>query len=173
MRENYRRLINVVGPVHEIPNPEARHIVDPAVRDCWGVPVARLSETTHPESVRIAVFMAERAKEWLETSGAVRIWSRTPGLFSSAGQHQAGTCRMGTDPRTSVVNPYSCVLGHGNLYIADASAHVTNGGFNPVLTILAIAFRAADHIIQSGKQTGNRSQALVSITGQTCLQTPC
>jgi choline dehydrogenase-like flavoprotein len=61
----------------------------------------------------------------------------------SAGQHQAGTCRMGHDPHSSVTDASGRVHGHDNLYIADASLHVTNGGFNPVLTVMALAFRVA------------------------------
>jgi choline dehydrogenase-like flavoprotein len=53
---------------------------------------------------------------------------------------------MGTDPSTSVTDPYGRVWGHDNLFVADASLHPTNGGFNPVLTILALAFRNGEHI---------------------------
>src|SRR6185503_19698830 len=51
MRENYTRVLRVTGPVQEIPNPEARVTIDPSVRDRLGIPVARLSGTTHPETV--------------------------------------------------------------------------------------------------------------------------
>jgi choline dehydrogenase-like flavoprotein len=64
----------------------------------------------------------------------------------SAGQHQAGTCRMGTDPKSSVTDSFGRVWDHDNLFVSDASLHPTNGGFNPVLTIMALAFRNADHI---------------------------
>jgi choline dehydrogenase-like flavoprotein len=56
---------------------------------------------------------------------------------------------MGEDVRTSVVDPWCRVHGHDNLYVADGSVHVTNGGFNPVLTIMALAFRTAEHIARS------------------------
>lgn len=150
MRDNYTHVIRVTGPVQEIPNPDARVTIDPTVRDRWGLPVARLSGTTHPETVRTAAFMAARAREWLLASGATRVWGdEPPGLHLSGGQHQAGTCRMGNDPRTSVVDAQGRVHGHNNLYIADGSVHVTNGGFNPVLTIMALAFRTADGIART------------------------
>jgi choline dehydrogenase-like flavoprotein len=149
MRKNYMRVMRVTGPVQEIPNPEARVTIDPNVRDRWGIPVARLSGTTHPETVRTAAFMFERACEWLQASGAIRVWGQPPGLYLSGGQHQAGTCRMGENPRTSVVNPWGQVHGHDNLFVADGSVHVTNGGFNPVLTILTLALRTAEHIALS------------------------
>jgi choline dehydrogenase-like flavoprotein len=143
MRRNYRHVAQVMGPVQDIPNPEARVTLDPAVRDRHGMPVVRLSGTTHPETVRTAEFMWRRAHEWLQAAGAVRTWGPPPGLTLSAGQHQAGTCRMGHDPRSSVTDANGRVHGHDNLYIADASLHVTNGGFNPVLTVMALAFRVA------------------------------
>ena len=148
MRENFTCVMRVTGPVQEIPSPEARVTLDPSVRDRWGIPVARLSGTTHPETVRTAAFMFERAREWLQASGAIRVWGQPRGLYLSGGQHQAGTCRMGDDPHTSVVDAWGRVHGHDNLFVADGSVHVTNGGFNPVLTILALAFRTAEHIAQ-------------------------
>jgi choline dehydrogenase-like flavoprotein len=145
MRDNYTRVARVMGPVQEIPSPDARVTLDPNVRDHWGIPVARLSGATHPETVRTAEFMYERAQEWLAASGAQRIWGSPPRLKLSGGQHQAGTCRMGDDPATSVTDRWGRVHGHDNLYVADGSVHVTNGGFNPVLTIMALAFRTAEH----------------------------
>ena len=149
MRETYRRFMQVGGPIHEIPNADCRVNVSTRVRDRWGVPVASLSGTTHPETVRTTKFMLERATEWLKASGAERTYHGEPGLHLSAGQHQAGTCRMGTDPATSVVDADCRVHGHDNLFIADSSVHVTNGGFNPVLTIMALSFRTTDRLVKS------------------------
>ena len=150
MRENYARVSDVKGPVQEIPNPDGRVTVNPNVTDRYGIPVAHLSGTTHPETVRTAQFMQDRAVEWMRASGAVRIWGdEPPTLHLSGGQHQAGTCRMGDDPATSVVDAWCRVHGHDNLFIADGSVHVTNGGFNPVLTILSLAWRTAENIAQN------------------------
>ncbi|MEN9935262.1 MAG: hypothetical protein RLZZ387_1841 [Chloroflexota bacterium] len=149
MRDGYRRFVRIMGPVQDIPSPGARVTLDPRVTDHYGMRVARLSGTTHPETVRTAAFMFERAREWALASGAEQVWGEPPGLFLSGGQHQAGTARMGDDPRTSVTDRHCRVHGHNNLYVADASVHVTNGGFNPVLTVLALAFRTARHIAAS------------------------
>ena len=148
MRDNYTRVMHVRGPVQEIPNPEARITVDDSVRDRWGIPVARLSGTTHPTSVDAADFMRKRGEEWLRASGCEEVWSAQPGLVLSGKQHQAGTCRMGNDPRSSVTDEWGRVHAHDNLFVVDGSLHVTNGGFNPVLTIMALAFRSAEYISQ-------------------------
>lgn len=149
MRDNFRHTQQIFGPVQDIPSPDGRVTVNPAVRDKFGIPVVQLSGTTHPETVKTAEFMYERAVEWLRASGAVKIWGAPPGLFLSGGQHQAGTCRMGDDPKTSVTDKWGRVHDQDNLYVMDASLHVTNGGFNPVLTILALAFRNATHLAEN------------------------
>ena len=146
MRDNYTRVMHVRGPVQDIPNPDGRVTVDVAVRDKWGIPVARLSGTTHPATVEAAEFMRERGEEWLRASGCEKVWSAQPGLILSGRQHQAGTCRMGKDPKTSVTDEWGRVHNHDNLFVVDGSLHVTNGGFNPVLTIMALAFRSGDYI---------------------------
>lgn len=146
MRYAYPRFVTASGPVQEIPHPECRVTLDPWVKDALGRPVARLSGATHPETVRTAAFVNERGKEWLLAAGCERVWTSPPELRLSAGQHQAGTCRMGDDPRASVVAPSGAVHGVRGLYVADGSVHVTNGGFNPVLTILALAWRTASGI---------------------------
>lgn len=151
MRDNYRRCAEIKGPIQDIPSPHARVTLDPTLKDRWGIPVARLSGATHPESIRAARFLHDKAIAWLRASGAVEVWGEPPQVpFLSGGQHQAGTCRMGDDPATSVVDPDCRVHGTDNLYIADGSVHVTNGGFNPFLTIMALAYRTAETIARRG-----------------------
>ena len=146
MRQGYGRTTQIMGPIQDVPSPDARVAIDPSVRDRFGIPVARMSGATHPETLVTAEFMRQKAIQWLQASGAVKIWSTPSPLGLSGGQHQAGTCRMGDDPRTSVTDKWARVHAHDNLYVIDASLHVTNGGFNPVLTVMAMAFRAAEHL---------------------------
>ncbi|ONK09917.1 GMC family oxidoreductase [Streptomyces sp. MP131-18] len=148
MRALYTRLALVTGPVQEIPRAGVRVTVDAGTRDRFGVPVARLAGNLHPEDARNAAFLSGRAAEWLTAAGATTVFPHggPPAAGPSAGQHQAGTCRMGTDPAASVTDPFGTVWGHDNLHVADASLHVTNGGVNPVLTVLALAYRVSGHI---------------------------
>lgn len=148
MRDLYLRGIDIRGPVQEIPSADSRVTLDPRVKDRFGLPVARLSGTTHPETLRTAEFIRQRAEEWLRASGAERVWSWPAERKFSAGQHQAGTCRMSADPRDGVTDAWGRVHGHDNLFVCDGSLHVTNGGFNPALTIMSLAFRTAEHIAQ-------------------------
>src|SRR5208283_4234101 len=151
MRKFYKRSVIVMGPIQEMPVFDARVQVDPTVKDFWGIPVARLSGQRHPQDLVTGKYVAERAQDWLRASGAIQTWLRLPGPGLSGGQHQAGTCRMGNDPKTSVVDAHCKVHGVDNLFVADASVHVTNGGFNPVLTIMANAYRVSGFIVKNWK----------------------
>lgn len=147
MRRLARRMLRVVGPVQEVTSAGSRVRLDPHVRDRFGIPVPRLEGSLHTEDLRTADFLRARAGEWLKASGAERVVIHplpSPDAGPSSGQHQAGTCRMGDDPATSVVDPYGRVWGHDNVMVADGSVHVTNGGVNPVLSIVANALRIAE-----------------------------
>jgi choline dehydrogenase-like flavoprotein len=155
-RRFYKRSVSVRGPVQEMPVFDARIQIDPSVRDSWGIPVVRLSGSRHPHDIEIGRVMAARAEMWLKEAGAVTTWQGLPGPGLSGGQHQAGTCRMGADPGTSVTNRFGQVHDIDNLFLADASLHVTNGGFNPVLTIMALGFWVGHHISDGWRAGGFR-----------------
>ncbi|MGA2119167.1 MAG: GMC family oxidoreductase [Bryobacteraceae bacterium] len=157
VRTAYKRTISVMGPVQEMPMFDARVQADPKVKDYWGIPVARLSGHKHPHTLEIAKFLAGKAEAWLKEAGAAQTWRRAVSNALSGGQHQAGTCRMGNDPKTSVVDKDCRVHDVDNVYVIDASVHVTNGGFNPGLTILANAYRASHNLLEAWKGTRVRS----------------
>ena len=148
MRESYLRTGQIQGPIQEIPTMSSRVRLSPTVKDRFGIPVAALSGSVHPESLRAASLLSEKAESWLWAAGALQVWRTEPGGGLSGGQHQAGTLRMGDDPATSVTDPSGRVHGYDNLWVSDGSAHVTNGGVNPVLTILALAFRTAEKLVK-------------------------
>jgi choline dehydrogenase-like flavoprotein len=149
MRDAYTRTQFVVGPIQEVPSGASRVTLEPSVADGDGVPAARLlAGPPERNDARAVELLAARAQEWLVASGARRTATVRYALPAgpSAGQHQAGTCRMGTDPRTSVTDAWGRVWGHEGVTVADGSLHVTNGGVNPVLTILALAWRVGEHL---------------------------
>jgi choline dehydrogenase-like flavoprotein len=151
----FKRHVSIRGPVQEVPNPESRVRVSRDVKDYWGIPVARISGFKLDEDIRTARFIAEKAEQWLRTAGAKEIWQSIPGTGVSGSQHQAGTCRMGDDQQTSVTNKYGQVHDVDNLFVADGSLHVTNGAFNPVLTIMALGYWVGDYIVKEWNH-GNR-----------------
>ena len=158
-RRYFKRHAVVVGPIQEMPVFASRVEVDETVKDFWGIPVAKISGYGHPEDRRGTDFLSSKAEHWLKTAGAHTIWKigQGGGKTASGGQHQSGTCRMGNDPKTSVVNKYGQVHEIDNLFIADASLHVNNGGFNPALTIMALAYWVSDYLKKEWKGTKFRS----------------
>jgi len=157
MRKFYRRTIMIQGPTQEMPMADSRVQLDPKIRDRWGIPVLRMSGGKHSHTLEIAAAMSDRAAQWLTASGAIQVWPKKAGQGLSGGQHQAGTCRMGRDPRTSVVDPNCRIHDVDNVFVVDASVHVTNGGFNPVLTIMANAYRVSEFIVKTWNGTRFRS----------------
>jgi choline dehydrogenase-like flavoprotein len=158
MRQWHKRSIIIMGPTQQIPSPNARVTLDPRVRDKYGIPVARLEGNVHPHTFEIGERQSERAAAWLREAGAIHTSSMnwSPDTVS-AGQHQAGTCRMGSDPRGSVVSKDCQLHDVDNVFVIDGSVHVTNGGFNPVLTIMAVAYYASDALVRNWKGTRFRS----------------
>ncbi|EWS81800.1 glucose-methanol-choline oxidoreductase [Brachybacterium phenoliresistens] len=143
------RFARVMGPIQEVTSADARVRRDGGRRDRFGRAQVRLSGSLHPEDVRGRDLLIARAAAWLEEAGAARVVPMRPMTLPapvSAGQHQAGTLRMGTDPATSATAPDGHVWGHENLFVADGSTHVTNGGVNPVLTILANSLRISEGV---------------------------
>lgn len=137
---------------------DSRVQLDPKVKDYWGLPVARISGSKHPLTSETGAFMAAHCQRWLLEAGATTTWASVPSHKSlSGGQHQAGTCRMGNDPKTSVLNRYCQSHEIDNLFVVDGSVHVTNGAFNPALTIMAVAYWAAHHIVKGWNGTRFRS----------------
>ena len=154
-RKYFRKNVQVVGPIQEMPFFDSRVQIDPSVKDYWGIPVVRLSGHRHPEDTKGCEFLSSKAEIILKEAGASYTWQSIGGKGLSGGQHQAGTCRMGDDPRTSVADKYGRVHETSNVFVADASLHVTNGGFNPALTIMALGYWVAGHIAAEW-QKGNR-----------------
>ncbi|GAA3341689.1 hypothetical protein GCM10017714_26720 [Curtobacterium pusillum] len=113
-------------------------------------PAPRLQDGSRHHPVRARDHTSARSADWLRAAGATRVAElHGPLRGTSGGQHQAGTLRMGTDPATSVVDPFGRVWGHDNVRVADGSVHVTNGGVNPVLTIFATAMRTIDALVHA------------------------
>ena len=155
-RINFKKVGQVQGPYQEIPKFESRVGVDPTVKDFWGIPVVRLSGTRHEKDVEGCRFLSEKAELWLKEAGAVFTWQNVGGGKGlSGGQHQAGTCRMGNDPKTSVTDKFGRIHSVPNLFVADGSLNVSNGGFNPALTIMALGYRVGGYIASEWLK-GNR-----------------
>ena len=136
--------------VTQLPLATNRVDLDPDVKDAWGLPAMRITSTSHPDDFKNMEFFRQRSLEILEAAGAKKTWAGQVN-DSRGSAHNRGTCRMGNDPKTSVVNRFHRAHDVPNLFIVDGSSLVTGGRNHPTMTIQALAFRAADHIIRAAK----------------------
>ena len=132
-------LLATLGEV--LPNPENR-VTLADEQDANGVPVARVTFSYGDNDKAIIAAERKLAEEAMHAAGATRT------LVSSGTHHLLGTCRMGTDPATSVVGPDCRSHDVPNLWICDGSVFPTVGAVNPSLTIEAIAARTARLVLE-------------------------
>ena len=128
----------------DLPDEENRVELSPTMVDSSGIAAPKVVYRIPENTRRIMDWNVERSSESLHEAGAHTIEvNRYP-----ANGHFMGTARMGTDPRTSVVDPWGLAHDVPNLGILDGSVFVTAGAANPTSTICALALRAADHLLE-------------------------
>jgi choline dehydrogenase-like flavoprotein len=125
--------------------------LDPTLKDSWGIPSIRLTYKDHPDDLKMSKFLQDRSYEIMDAAGAQKIW-RQDVAERAGGVHLLGTCRMGNDPASSVIDKYHRTHDVKNLFLCDGSSFVTSGRGQPTMTIQALAFRAADHIGRFAKR---------------------
>jgi gluconate 2-dehydrogenase alpha chain len=137
----------MTGQTENLPYADQMIDLDPHVRDQWGMPAPRMTYDWRRPNERARVeFVRNKLVEIGNAMGAAHVWSAPFGAGAPGAHHQGGT-RMGSDPKNSVVNRYSQSWDIPNLFIAGSSTFPTMSGFNPTLTIQAVAFHTADAII--------------------------
>jgi choline dehydrogenase-like flavoprotein len=125
--------------------------LDPEVKDKWGRPALRTTFMNHPDDLATMKFFMDRSME-LDAVGAIQKVGSYAQNGQTGGVHLLGTCRMGDDPTTSVVDKYNRSHDVPNLFMVDGSSLVSSGRGQPTMTIMALAFRAADHLIQAARR---------------------
>ena len=141
----FSRHMGVLGSTTSLAQESNNISLDPDLKDGKGRPAMRMTYHDHPDDMAMMAFLQDRAEEIMQAAGAARTW-REPIVPSNVQAHLLGTCRMGEDPRESVVDRYHRSHEVPNLFICDGSSMVTSGRGQPTLTIQALAFRAAEHI---------------------------
>ena len=150
LARNFNHQMAVLCNTTSLPVAGNNITLDPDLKDRFGRPAIRVSYRDHDDDLAIGRFLQDRAVEILDAAGAERVW-REPVVPQQLGVHLLGTCRMGTDPDTSVVDASHRAHELENLYICDGSSLVSSGRGQPTMTIQALAFRAAEHIARAAR----------------------
>ncbi|MBD0384072.1 GMC oxidoreductase [Paenibacillus sedimenti] len=131
------------------PRYENKINLDPFRRDEYGVPELQIHLDYNEADKAILQQATDEVKRVTSAIGTPLV-SLVPDE-PVAGDHEAGTCRMGDDPDTSATDRYGQIHGVPGLYVADNSIFPVMGAANPTLTMVALAIRTADHIIRQSK----------------------
>jgi choline dehydrogenase-like flavoprotein len=164
LKDDYRRyfgaFVGFSARGEMIPNQHSYCDVDPDTVDRFGIPVLRFHWKWSDHETRQMRHAHVAAREILEKMGG-RVLTPMPTAEQGFGIqpggeiiHEAGTTRMGDDPKTSVLNKYCQAHDVKNVFVADAGPCVTNPHKNVTWTILALAWRAADYIAEE-RRKGN------------------
>ncbi|HSI79939.1 MAG TPA: GMC family oxidoreductase [Solirubrobacterales bacterium] len=131
----------------DLPEEDNRVELDPDKTDSAGIPAAKIVYEMSENSNRMIAFHEQRARESLEAAGAYE--AIVAPQIRATGWHLLGTCVMGDDPETSVVDRWGRTHDVPNLYVFDGSTWPTSSGMNPTATIAAMASRFTDQLIET------------------------
>jgi len=145
LRQYFTRRMSLLASTTSLALESNNITLDPALKDRIGRPAMRITYRDHDDDLAMAAFLQDRSVEIAEAAGARKVW-REPIEPETVLAHLLGTCRMGDDPATSVVDRYHRAHDVPNLFVCDGSSLVTSGRGQPTMTIQALAFRAAGHI---------------------------
>jgi choline dehydrogenase-like flavoprotein len=138
-----RYLTGLLSIAEDQPQYHNRVLLDGGAPDRFGLPPLRVDHRYSARDAAAAGVLTTRARAILRRAGAWAFYRHRIGTFS----HAVGTVRMGTDPRTSALDPDGRFRGLENLYVMDGSVMPSSAGVNPSLTIAAIALRAAHRLV--------------------------
>ncbi|MGA3323031.1 MAG: GMC family oxidoreductase [Terriglobia bacterium] len=151
LAESFSRTMYVSCHATSLPVEANSFSLDPDLKDAWGLPALCMTYKDHTDDLKTVKYLQDRALELLAASPATRVYA-PPVREATRAVHLLGTCRMGNDPNTSVVNADHRTHDVPNLFLCDGSSFVTSGRGQPTMTIQALAFRAADRIAAAARR---------------------
>jgi choline dehydrogenase-like flavoprotein len=163
LKEDYRYFfgahVGMAGRGEGIAREDSFCEIDPNVVDKYGIPVLRFNTKWSDYEINQAKHMKETFKEILHSMGAVVTWGGDDGPHNNYGLHnpgniihEAGTVRMGNDPKKSPLNKYSQAHDVKNLFCVDGGQFVSQADKNITWTILALSMRASEYIVDQLKK---------------------
>ena len=152
VRERAGAFISMGGFGEVLPRYENRVSIDPEVKDAWGIPVLRFDYRFGDNEKKMCADMATAGREMFEEAGIEVLSADSDILTEGWSIHELGTARMGTSPKTSVVNQYQQSHDVRNLFVVDGSTHVSAACQNPTWTIMALAWRSCDYLADRMRQ---------------------
>jgi len=154
VRENAGRWVSSYIQANTFPYENTYLDLDPDVNDPLGDPVCRITSGPKENEPRQALYAGQKMEEWFRAAGAIEVTKAQGGGGPALTTHAFGGTRMGDNPETSVVDRWGFSHEAPNLGILGASVFGTAGARNPTLTVQALAWRTAEHLIKNWKSIG-------------------
>ncbi|MBV9180634.1 MAG: hypothetical protein JO356_04925 [Acidobacteria bacterium] len=158
-REMYGTFIGFAGRGEMIPNQETYCEIDPSVVDEWGIPVLRFHFLWGESEIKMARDMQQTFRDIVEAAGGTYYSTARPEGTNPYGIHdggviihEVGTVRMGASAKTSALNSFCQAHDVKNVFVTDAACFVSNPDKNPTLTIMALSWRASEHLLDEAKK---------------------
>ncbi|MGH9404641.1 MAG: GMC family oxidoreductase [Terriglobia bacterium] len=156
-RQVYGTSIGFSARGEMIPNEESYCEIDNRVVDEWGIPVLKFHFKWSEDEIQMAKYAREIFAEILRTAGGEPVdrWSAEDNWGITAGGaviHEVGACRMGSDPKTSVLNEHCQTWDCKNVFLTDGAPFVSNADKNPTLSIMALAWRTSEYAADQVKK---------------------
>jgi choline dehydrogenase-like flavoprotein len=120
--------------------------IDKEAVDAWGIPVLHIQTKYTDNEYNMAKDAVETGVAVAEAAGFEVLAKNTVPNPPGYSIHEVGTCRMGDDPKRSVLNKWSQSHDHKNLFVVDGAGFTSAGWQNPTMTILALSMRASEHL---------------------------
>ncbi len=147
----FTRYAAITAQTENLPYADQTIDLDPNVRDAWGLPAPRLTYDWRRPNERARIeFLMQKMEGIGHAMGANKCGAQGSSQGAPGAHHEGGT-RMGSDPKTSVVNKYGQTWDIPNLFVIGSSTFPSMSGFNPTLTIQALAYMSADAIVKRYK----------------------
>ncbi len=151
VRKYYPAPIAFGGFGEVLPRKENRVLLDPEIKDAWGIPVLKFDFKFGDNEQKMAKDMGDAIEEMLHAAGAENIKIGREVLPEGWSIHEVGTARMGDDPKSSVTDKYCRLHDVKNVFLADASPFVSGGTQNTTWSILAMCWRTMDYLKEQMK----------------------
>lgn len=129
-----------------LPRYENHVRINKDVKDAWGIPVLHISQKYGDNEHAMARDAMESAEAMCRGAGFEILTKHAQMVPPGESIHELGTCRMGTDPKKSVLNGFNQSHDVKNLFVVDGSAFVTGGAQNPTLTLMALSMRTSEYL---------------------------
>ena len=140
--------INLSGFGECLPSSDNFCTLDKERVDAWGIPVLHISAAFGDNEKKMFKDMADTAMEMLEAVGAEDVTRKEEMAPFGLTIHEVGTARMGNDPKTSVLNRWQQAHDVSNLFVMDGAVFPSSACQNPTITIMALAARASDYLVE-------------------------